>query len=53
MNLDPLDKDVTHLIAHCTLSLKGLGHEIEFKYFDKMDTTMSEQEPLLVFEFLR
>jgi hypothetical protein len=31
--------------------LKGLGHDIKFKYFGKMDCPRSEKEPLLVFNF--
>ncbi len=31
--------------AHACVPLKGLGHEIEFKYFDKMDTYRSKLKP--------
>jgi hypothetical protein len=32
--------------------LKGLGHTIEFKHFDKIFSYRSKQELLMVFEFL-
>jgi hypothetical protein len=32
---------------------KGLGHDIEFKYCEKMDSSGSKLEPLLVFELRR
>ncbi len=37
-----------------TKCLKGLGHETEFKYFDKkVDNSPSKEEPLLIFELWR
>jgi hypothetical protein len=34
-------------------NLKGLDHDLELKYFDKMNSCMSKQESLNVSELLR
>jgi hypothetical protein len=38
---------------HGLINLNELGHEIEFKYVEKMDPSMSKKERLLIFELLR
>jgi hypothetical protein len=34
--------------AHACVPLKGLGHKIEFKYFDKNGTYRSKLKPILI-----
>jgi hypothetical protein len=38
-------------ISQQTFKLMELGHEIEFKYLDKMNSYSSKKVPLLLFEF--
>ncbi len=39
--------------GHMLATLKVLGHETEFKYLIKMNSSRSNQKPLMIFELIR